>query len=362
MKLNKINIALLGCGRISSSHIKAIVSEHNRCDLVALCDKSECNLNKANIFLKEQYKENKVTNINTELFLEYNLLLKEHKEKRIRIDLIVICTPSGFHAEQSISAAKLGINVCTEKPMALKVEDGVDMIKTCKNNEVRLFVVKQNRLNPTLRDLREKVHSNKFGRIGIVSLNVFWQRPQSYYDQANWRGTLDLDGGALMNQASHYVDLLEWIIGPLHSLNASIATISRKIESEDTAVLNLKWRDGTLGSMAVTMITFPKNIEGSITIIGEKGSAKVGGIALNKYEFYYFQDEINTKQIEDVNYLPKTVYGSGHYEYYKNILDTLNGLDNPICDGESGLSSVKIINAAYKSAKSSKNIKIDDIY
>ena len=242
--------------------------------------------------------------------------------------------------------------------MALNVKDGLKMINKCQKNDVKLFVVKQNRFNPTLIDLRKKIKQKKFGKIGIVALNVFWHRPQSYYDQDNWRGTEELDGGALMNQAIHYVDLLEWMIGPIKSLSASIATISREIESEDTAVLNLKWLDGTLGSMAVTMITFPKNIEGSITIIGDQGSAKVGGEALNKYEFFYFNDNVNEEEITKSNYIIKNVYGSGHYEYYKNMLDVLIDKKEPICDGESGLSSVKIINAAYLSSKSGKEISL----
>ena len=161
-----------------------------------------------------------------------------------------------------------------------------------------------------------------------------------------------------MNQASHYVDLLEWIGGPLESLSAKIATISRNIEAEDTAVLNLKWRNGALGTMAVTMLTYPKNIEGSITIIGDKGSAKVGGVALNKYEYFHFENDINSEEIIKANYEPKNVYGYGHYKYYENMINSLKNIESPICDGKSGLSSIKIINAAYKSNKENKVINL----
>ena len=355
---NKINIALLGCGRISKSHINAIVSEKDRCHLVAICDESKEKIKSASQYIQELFYKKGINPPSLVDFTNFKALLSAHEERKIKIDLLVIATPSGFHASQTINAAEYGINICTEKPMALNVEDGLKMINKCKKNDLKLFVVKQNRLNSTLRDLREKIKEKKFGKIGIVALNVFWHRPQSYYDQDNWRGTEELDGRALMNQASHYVDLLEWMIGPIKSLSASIATISRKIESEDTAVLNLKWLDGTLGSMAVTMITFPKNIEGSITIIGDKGSAKVGGEALNKYEFFYFDDKVNIEEIKKSSYKIKNVYGSGHYEYYTNMLDVLIDKKEAICDGESGLSSIKIINAAYLSSKSGKEISI----
>ena len=355
---NKINIALLGCGRISKSHIKAILSEKDRCNLIAICDESKEKIKSAIKYFQELFYKEGINPPNLLDFKNLKSLLSAHEEKKINIDLLVIATPSGLHSSQTIDAAEYGINICTEKPMALNVKDGLKMINKCQKNDVKLFVVKQNRFNPTLIDLRKKIKEKKFGKIGIVALNVFWHRPQSYYDQDNWRGTEELDGGALMNQAIHYVDLLEWMIGPIKSLSASIATISREIESEDTAVLNLKWLDGTLGSMAVTMITFPKNIEGSITIIGDQGSAKVGGEALNKYEFFYFNDNVNEEEITKSNYIIKNVYGSGHYEYYKNMLDVLIDKKEPICDGESGLSSVKIINAAYLSSKSGKEISL----
>ena len=164
-----------------------------------------------------------------------------------------------------------------------------------------------------------------------------------------------------MNQASHYVDLLEWIIGPIKSVSCKLATISRDIESEDTAVLNLKWDQGMLGSMAVTMITFPKNIEGSITVIGDNASAKVGGEALNKYEFYYSDEMQDENYTKNLSYEIKNIYGSGHFDYYKSMLDSLINDLPAICDGQSGLSSIKIICAAYLSSKNGKEVKLNDV-
>ena len=357
---SKIQIAIVGCGRICKKHILAIISEKERCELVAICDNNEKKIENISDYLNSQLRERSFPIKNLIKFNVYEELIKAKLNKIIDIDLIVLATPSGLHPIQTKIAAKSGINVCTEKPMALNLADAKEMIEVCKEANVKLFVIKQNRLNPTLQILKKKVEENKFGNIGIVDINVFWQRPQSYYDQDAWRGTKDLDGGALLNQASHYVDLLEWIIGPLDGLYSHISTISRNIEVEDTAVIQLKWKNGALGSMSVTMITYPKNIEGSITIIGDKGSAKVGGIAVNEFEYSFFEDENNTN-LEKYNYKTESVYGFGHNFYYQNMIDNLINNTKPICDGESGLSSIKIINAAYKSAREQRFIKLSSI-
>ncbi len=355
---SKINIAIIGCGRISKKHIKAIIGEYRRCELVAICDNNMDRIENTNTFYKEQIIKNNFPYKALKIYNLYQDLINDHIKNKIFLNLVVLATPSGLHPLQTKIAASSGINVCTEKPMALNLNDAEEMIKVCKKCSVKLFVVKQNRFNSTLQILKKKVDEKKFGKIAIVDINVFWQRPQSYYDQDEWRGTAKLDGGALLNQASHYVDLLEWIIGPLEGLYAMISTISRKIEVEDTAVLQLKWKNGTLGSMSVTMITYPKNIEGSITIIGDKGSAKVGGIAVNEFEYSYFEDDKNEKNLNEYNYKPDSVYGFGHNLYYQNMLDNLINNREAICDGDSGLSSIKIINAAYKSAKEKKFINI----
>lgn len=353
----KINVAILGCGRISRNHINAIISEKNRCNLVAICDSSHTNLNSTKNYLIEVFKKNNIKDLPSE-FSEFNNLLLAHDQRKLNIDLLVICTPSGMHSEQTILAASFGINVCTEKPMALNIDDAEKMIKICKFNNVHLFVVMQIRLNKNILDLRKKIKEDRFGKIGIISLNIFWQRPQSYYDEASWRGTLKMDGGVLMNQASHYIDLLEWLNGPIESVSALKATVARNIESEDTAVLNLKWLKGTLGSTAITMISYPKNIEGSITIIGDKGSAKIGGTSFNKYEFSYFEEELNPKKENSKLINKENSCPSGHFEYYKNMFDVLSKGEEAICNGESGLSSIKLIKAAYLSSEKGETIKL----
>ena len=260
-----------------------------------------------------------------------------------------------MHPSQTIKAAKNGIHICTEKPMATKWEEGKNMVTECQKAGVNLFVVKQNRYNPTLKLLKKQIQDNRFGRISMISVNVFWQRPQSYYDSDKWRGTWDLDGGALMNQASHYVDLIYWLNGPVDSLSAVSKTIGREIEVEDTIAMHLKWKNGALGTMAVTMLTYPENLEGSITILGEKGSVRLGGKAVNKFEYWKFDSESKDDLIvENSNYQTDSVYGFGHPIFYKEMIEKLKGKQSNICNGEEGLKSLEIIISAYKSAKTGK--------
>ena len=358
-ELNKIKVALVGCGRISSNHIKSIIKENKRSELVAICEISEERIKSTLELIKEECISNNVEFTKPKIFRDFDELIKEKKNNSIIIDLVVLTTPSGLHPIQTELAAKASINVCTEKPMAVDWEGGVRMLKTCKTNNVRLFVVKQNRLNQTIQLLKRQIDQKRFGKISIVTINVFWQRPQSYYDQDKWRGTKDLDGGALMNQASHYVDLIHWLIGPVEYINSFTSTRSRSIETEDTAVMNIKWENGALGTMAVTMLTYPQNLEGSITILGEKGSVKIGGKAVNNIDFWEFSDHSSDDDlISDASYETSSVYGFGHQAYWANMLDCLLNNDQSICDGDDGIKSLELLIAAYKSAQEKKLVKL----
>ncbi len=353
----KIFVALVGLGRISKKHIQAVANLNNRVEIVAICDPLEELLKNSEQFIEEELTKNNHKCQNISKFNEYTKLIKAIDASEIKVDLIVLTTPSGLHSQQVIHAAKSGINICTEKPMATRWEDGLQMVKACDEAGVRLFVVKQNRFNKTLQLAKKHLSAGRLGRIALVTVNVFWQRPQSYYDQASWRGTWEFDGGALMNQASHYVDLLDWLIGPVESVNASIATIARRIEVEDTAVMNLKWRNGALGTLAVTMLAYPENIEGSITILGEKGTIKVGGKAVNEIEIWDFEDsDSDDEKISNISYETSNVYGFGHEAYYENVIDTLQGICEPLCDGREGLKSLEILIGAYRSAQKSRPV------
>jgi UDP-N-acetyl-2-amino-2-deoxyglucuronate dehydrogenase len=243
--------------------------------------------------------------------------------------------------------------------MAIKLENADRLIRTCDKEGVHLFVVKQNRLNPTMQLLRKAIDKNRFGKIYMVQSNVFWQRPQSYYDLAKWRGTWEFDGGAFTNQASHYVDALYWLIGPVDSVMAETATMARQIETEDSGSVILKFRNGVIGNLNVTMLTYPKNFEGSITILGETGTVKVGGVAINKIEKWDFAEyDDDDRLVEESNYQPQSVYGLGHLPYYKNVISTLTGDDIAHTDGRSGRKSLEIIHAIYQSTRLGKRISL----
>ena len=337
----KIRIAIVGCGRISKNHFNAIEKHSEELDLVAICDTDIHKL-----------KEHETPNVASYRRLD-DLLAKEN------LDIISICTPSGIHPDQTVKIAQAGVHVMTEKPMATRWADGVRMVKACDAAGVRLFVIKQNRRNTTLQLLKRAMTEKRFGRIYMVNLNVFWTRPQAYYDQAKWRGTWELDGGAFMNQASHYVDLIDWLIGPVDSIQAMTSTLDRNIEVEDTGIMNIRWRNGALGSMNVTMLTYPKNLEGSITILGEKGSVKVGGVAVNEIQQWDFADKKEyDKDIENASYKTTSVYGFGHPLYYENVIDVLRGKIEPETDGREGLKSLEILIAAYLSARDGKMISL----
>ena len=206
--------------------------------------------------------------------------------------------------------------------------------------------------------LKRAIEEKRFGKIHMVHLNVFWTRPQSYYDQAKWRGTWEFDGGAFMNQASHYVDLLDWLIGPVDKVQAMVST-TRNIEVDDTGVLNVRWRNGALGSMSVTMLTYPKNMEGSITVLGEKGSVRIGGVAVNDIQIWQFDEARDyDEQIKAANYETTSVYGFGHPLYYKNIIDVMRGEAEPETDGREGLKSLELLIAVYLSARDGKTVSL----
>lgn len=337
----KIRIAIVGCGRVSSNHFASIAKHSESLELAAVCDTDAAVL----AYHAGTY--------GVPGYLDMEEMLKSE-----RIDLVALCTPSGIHPDQAILAARCGIHVVTEKPMATRWADGVRMVKACDDAGVELFVVKQNRRNTTLRLLKQAVEEKRFGKIHLVQINVFWTRPQSYYDQAKWRGTWEFDGGAFMNQASHYVDLLDWLVGPVEKVQCMTST-TRNIEVEDTGVLNVKWRSGALGSMSVTMLAYPQNLEGSITILGEKGTARVGGVAVNDIQIWQFAEPRDYDQnVLDASYETTSVYGFGHPLYYANVVDALRGKAKPETDGREGLRSLELLIAAYMSARDGRTVSL----
>jgi len=334
-------IALAGCGRISKNHFDAI-DRVDGLELVAVCDVDPARAEQA-------ATENRVA-----CFTSYEKMLKEAKA-----DVITIATPSGLHADQGVAAAQAGKHVVMEKPMAISLTGADALVHACDKAGVQLFVVKQNRLNPPIQLLKHAVDKNRFGRVYLASCTVHWARPQEYYDQAPWRGTWEFDGGAFMNQASHYVDLIQWLMGPVESVMAKTATLARRIETEDTGVAILKFRNGALGSIEVTMLAYPRNLEGSITVLGEKGSVKIGGTAVNKVDYWQFAEyDDDDKLIEAVDTNPPNVYGLGHQGYYRNVLAVLRGEAKPDTDGRAGRKSLELILGIYESAKTGREVPL----
>lgn len=338
----KVRFALVGCGRISANHIDAIDKHSEDCELTEVCD------------IDPDALQTAIDKTGAQGYPSLTRLLEN-----TAADAIILATPSGLHSEQSIRIAQSGRHVVTEKPMATRWKDGLAMVEACDHAGVHLFVVKQNRHNATLQLLKQAVNQNHFGKIYSVSVNVFWTRPQEYYDSADWRGTWEFDGGAFMNQASHYIDLLDWIIGPVESVMAYTGTLARNIQVEDTGVAALKWRNGAMGTLNVTMLTHPRNFEGSITILGENGTVRVGGVAVNDIQHWEFADDWSEQDaVKDASYTTSSVYGFGHPLYYDNVINTLQGKEKAKTDGREGLKSLELLVALYLSARDGKRIAL----
>lgn len=244
--------------------------------------------------------------------------------------------------------------------MALSLDDADAMIKACDENGIRLFVVKQNRFNVPVQKLLEAKHSGRFGKLVLGTVRVRWCRPQSYYDQDSWRGTWALDGGVLANQASHHIDLLEWMVGKVDSVFAKSTTALVNIEAEDTAVVILKFNNGALGIIEATTAARPQDLEGSISILGEKGSVEIGGFAVNEMKIWNFTDpsDEDSKVIEEYSVNPPNVYGFGHQAYYEHVVDCLKNDKQHLVDGLEGRKSLELIMAIYESIETGREVHL----
>jgi UDP-N-acetyl-2-amino-2-deoxyglucuronate dehydrogenase len=338
----KIRLALIGCGRIANNHFSSIETHSDSVELVDVCDVNAAALAQA-VARTQAQGHSSLTDL----------------LKTTTADMVVLTTPSGLHPEQTIQIAQAGLHVLTEKPMATRWHDGMRMVKACDDANVRLFVVHQNRRNATLQMLKNAVEQGRFGKIYSVAMNVFWTRPQAYYDSADWRGTWEFDGGAFMNQASHYIDLLHWLIGPVESVMAYTGTLARNIEVEDSGVAAIRWRSGAMGTLNVTMLTYPKNMEGSITILGENGTVRVGGVAVNEIQTWEFADtRPEDANVSSSSYQTTSVYGLGHPLYYDNVIKTLRGEAEPETDGREGLVTLELLIAMYLSSRDGKRVPL----
>jgi len=337
-----IKFALIGCGRIAKRHSELLgLGQIKGASLVAVCDTQEHKAKKIGDQFSIPYYEDMD-----------DMMLKED------IDVVSILTESGNHAKHVINVAKYGKDIIVEKPMALTLDDVDDMIKECDKYNCRLFVVKQNRFNLPVMKMREALEAGRFGKIYMGTVRVRWCRPQEYYDQASWRGTWAMDGGVLTNQASHHIDMLEWMLGEVDSVYAKGIQALADIEAEDTAAVILKFRSGAIGIIEATTAIRPKDLEGSISILGEKGSVEIGGFAVNKLLHWNFQDKENLDEtvIEEFSVNPPNVYGFGHQSYYEHVVDCISNNKKHLVSGLEGRKSIELISAIYESIETNQEI------
>lgn len=338
-----LGFALVGCGRIARRHAALLgESQIPGARLVAVCDIVPERAQE----LSEAYR--------VPAFNDAEDMLMQMADS---IDAVSILTPSGLHAEHVCALAPIGKHIVVEKPMALTLHDADEMIRTCDQHGVKLFVVKQNRLNVPVQQLRMAVEGGRFGKLVLGTTRVRWCRRQDYYDQDAWRGTWRFDGGVLANQASHHVDLLEWMMGDVQSVFAKTTRALVDIEAEDTAVAVLKFQNGALGVIEATTATRPDDLEGSLSILGERGTVEIGGFAVNEIRTWQFEEaeEVDEK-IDEYSVNPPNVYGFGHKAYYQHVVRCVREGLPQLVDGLEGRRSLELICAIYESAETGREV------
>jgi predicted dehydrogenase len=340
-----MKFTLVGCGRICRKHIDAIKAIPGA-ELSALCDSD----------IKKAEREALYAG-GIPYFSSYDEMLKA-----VDTDVVNILTPSGMHPAHTVDIVKkYRKHIVVEKPMALRLSDADEMIRICDENQVRLFVVKQNRYNLPVMKLREALEAGRFGKLVMGTVRVRWCRPQSYYDQDPWRGTWALDGGVLTNQASHHIDLLEWMLGEPVSVMAMTGTYLANVETEDTGAALIRFRSGAIGIIEATTAARPKDLEGSLSLLGEKGSVVIGGFAVNKMETWNFSGdtpEVSQTVLKEFAEMPPNVYGFGHQRYLEHIIDCIENKRKALVDGLEGRKSLELINAIYESAETGKEVHL----
>lgn len=338
-----LNFALVGCGRIAKRHSELLgLNQISGARLAAVCDV---------LVHKAQAIGDRFS---VPAYQSMHEMMKSES-----IDVVVVLTESGNHAKHVVELARYGKHIVVEKPMALRLEDAQAMILACEKTNSKLFVVKQNRFNVPVIKARQALQAGRFGRLSMGTVRVRWCREQSYYDQDTWRGTWALDGGVLTNQASHHIDLLQWMMGDVESVFAKSSKIIANIEAEDTAVAVLKFKSGALGVIEATTAARPVDLEGSLSILGEGGTVEIGGFAVNKMKVWKFSEFLATDDevLDKYSVNPPNVYGFGHQAYYEDVVQCINENRTPAIDGYSGLKSLQLIHALYESIQTGKPTK-----
>ena len=336
--------ALIGCGRIAVNHIKAL--KNNNIDLVALCDLNEANIDV--LLAKTEYATNALR------YSDYKKMIKENPE----IELVAIATDSGVHAEIALYCMHAGKHVIVEKPMAMAMQDATEMIKVSEEKNVKLAVCHQNRFNVAVQEMRKAIDDGRFGKFSHGSINVRWNRNHTYYEQASWRGKWASDGGALMNQCIHGIDLLRWMMGDEvdEVYGVTRQQFHNYLECEDIGMAVLKFKNGAIGTIEGTVNVYPKNLEETLYLFGETGTVKLGGTSCNNIDVWDFADSGESKVgLQEVT---SNVYGNGHTSLYADVLDAIKNDRKPYVDGYAGRNALEIVLAIYKSQLTDKPIKL----
>ncbi|KDE66896.1 oxidoreductase, partial [Fusobacterium necrophorum BFTR-1] len=347
-----LNFAIIGCGRIASKITDGIIKNSNKVKLVAVSDIIATKMD----FIEKKYQE---AIKNNEVLIkekDYEIILT-----KTHLDVAIISTESGYHEEIGLYFLENGVNVIIEKPMAMSIQGAEKLVNKAKEKGLKLSACHQNRFNYPVQLLKKVIENKKLGDIYTGTARVLWYRDDNYYDQAPWRGTWILDGGTFMNQCIHNIDLLNWMMDSEIDTVYSVAnTFSRKIEGEDYGVIVIKYKNGKIGTVEGSVITYPKNLEETLTIVGEKGTVVIGGTAVNKINTWRIDGENEEEYLSIDCGDPNSVYGYGHEALYKDFIEAIEENRKPLVDGEAGLLAVKIILAAYKSRQTLLPIKFDE--
>jgi len=339
-----MNFAIVGCGHIAKKHAEAI-RQIDGAVLAAVCDKIPENM--------EPY----VQDFGARAFVDYDKLLDDPD-----IHIVNICTPSGTHAPLAVKAAASKKHIVLEKPMALTLEDAEAIIQACKEHNVKLTVVHPNRFRPAVVELRKLVDDGLFGTLSHADATVRWNRNQAYYDQAPWRGTKAMDGGVLMNQAIHNLDLMIWLMGPVEEIQGYVATRVRNIESEDVATAVIRFQNGALGVVEATTNVYPKNLEESLSIFGAKGTAVIGGPNANWYKHAAFEDLPNEQVEAMIKRIEADPFGKpGHQAILEDIIAAIREDRTPAVSGEDGRDAVKFVLGIIQAAERNKALRWEEI-
>ncbi len=339
-----INFAIIGCGRIAKRHAELLgTGQIAGARLAAVCDVQRDRA----VQFGQRYDVPWFSSIGELLTMR-------------GIDAVSVLTPSGMHADHVIAVARAGRHIVVEKPMALTLADGDAMIAAAAAARVRLFVVKQNRFNVPVVKAREALDAGRFGKLVLGTVRVRWCRDQSYYDQDDWRGTWAQDGGVIANQASHHVDMLSWFMGDVESVHARASTALVDIQAEDTCVATLRFRNGALGVIEATGATRPKDMEGSLSVLGSGGAIEIAGFAVNKIRTWQFAAAVDHDQqvIEQFSVNPPNVYGFGHQAYYEHVVGCLQRNLPALVDGHEGRRSLELVAALYESMASGREVSL----